>query len=83
MKNTKPSLKILFIFGLFSLTSPAYAYLDPGTGSMLIQGLVGGIAVVTSFISIYWHKVKAFFVKEEDMPKEDKDQPFIDKKNLK
>ena len=60
------NLKFLFlIFGLISYTSPAYAYLDPGTGSMLVQGLIGGIAVVMSFLSIYWQKVKAFFGKEE------------------
>ena len=60
------NLKFLFlIFGLISYTSPAYAYLEPGTGSMLVQGLIGGVAVVMSFLSIYWQKVKAFFSKEE------------------
>ena len=33
---------------------------------MLVQGLIGGVAVVMSFLSLYWQKVKAFFVKEED-----------------
>ena len=60
------NLKFLFlIFGLISYTSPAYAYLDPGTGSMLLQGLIGGIAAAIAFLSIYWQKVKAFFSKEE------------------
>ena len=53
------------IVGLISYTSPAYAYLDPGTGSMLIQGLIAGIAAVVSFSSIYWQKIKAFFAKQE------------------
>ena len=65
MNSSISNLKFLFlIFGIISYTSPAYAYLDPGTGSMLIQGLVGGVAVVMSFLSIYWHKVKAFFSKD-------------------
>lgn len=66
MKISVSNLKFLcLIVGLISYTSPAYAYLDPGTGSMLVQGLIGGVAVVMSFLSIYWQKVKAFFVKQE------------------
>ena len=67
MSTSVSNLKFLFlIFSLISYTSPAYAYLDPGTGSMLVQGLIGGVAVVMSFLSIYWQKVKAFFSKEEE-----------------
>ena len=55
---------LLLIFGLISYTSPVYAYLDPGTGSILLQGLIGGIATAMAFLSIYWQKVKAFFGKE-------------------
>ena len=66
MNTSVSNLKFLFlIFGLIAYTSPAYAYLEPGTGSMLVQGLIAGIAVVMSFLSIYWQKVKAFFRKEE------------------
>ena len=66
MNTSVSNLKFLFlIFSLIAYTSPAYAYLDPGTGSMLIQGLIGGLAVVMSFLSIYWQKVKAFFGKKK------------------
>ena len=66
MNMSVSNLKFLcLVVGLISYTSPAYAYLDPGTGSMLVQGLIGGVAVVMSFLSIYWQKVKAFFGKEE------------------
>lgn len=44
-------------------TSPAHAYLDPGTGSMILQGLIGGIAASVAVISIYFQKIKAFFRK--------------------
>ena len=47
------------ILGLIS--APAFAYLDPGTGSMLIQGLVGAIAAAALTIKLYWHKFKALF----------------------
>jgi hypothetical protein len=77
MKISVSNLKFLcLIVGLISYTSPAYAYLDPGTGSMLITGLIAGLAAVISFLSIYWQKVKAFFVKQEpdtDIDIENKD----------
>jgi hypothetical protein len=45
---------------LFS-TQNAYAYLDPGTGSMLLQGLIGGIAGGMFAIRLYWSKLKSRF----------------------
>jgi len=66
MSNSEINLKsFLLIIGLISYTSPVFAYLDPGTGSILLQGLIGGAAVTISFFSLYWQKVKAFFVKEK------------------
>ena len=66
MDTSISNLKFLcLIVGLISYTSPAYAYLDPGTGSILLTGLIAGLAAIISFLSIYWQKVKAFFVKQE------------------
>ena len=75
MKASVSNLKFLcLIVGLISYTSPAYAYLDPGTGSMLLTGLIAGLAAIISFLSIYWQKVKAFFDKQEpDTDIENKD----------
>lgn len=38
-------------------TSPAYAYLDPGTGSIILQVLLGGIAGIALVGKLYWHKL--------------------------
>ena len=77
MNMSVSNLRFLcLIVGLISYTSPAYAYLDPGTGSMLLTGLIAGLAAIISFLSIYWQKVKAFFVKQEpdtDIDIENKD----------
>jgi len=59
-------------FGLIMiLSSPAYAYLDPGTGSMLIQAVIAIIAATSLFLSMFWKRVKAFlnrlFGKKEAM----------------
>ncbi len=38
--------------------SPAYAYLDPGTGSMILQILLGGVAGALVVGKLYWHRLK-------------------------
>lgn len=42
-------------------TSPAHAYLDPGTGSIILQGLLAGIAAAMAAAGLYWARVKNFF----------------------
>ena len=34
-----------------------FAYLDPGTGSMLVQLLVGGVAAVGVAMRLYWRRL--------------------------
>lgn len=43
------------------------AYLDPGSGSLLLQGLVGGIAGAAVMAKVYWRRAKRFlgFGREE------------------
>lgn len=52
-------------FGLFAvlcaISTPAYAYLDPGTGSILLQGLIAGIATFGTVISLNYQRFKAKF----------------------
>ena len=40
---------------------PAHAYLDPGTGSMILQVILGGIAGALVVGKLYWEKVKSLF----------------------
>ena len=37
------------------------AYLDPGSGSMIVQLLVGGLAAAGVGIKLYWRRVTRFF----------------------
>jgi hypothetical protein len=46
---------------LVLLSSPAYAYLDPGTGSMLVQGLVAGLAVASAALATFWTRIRRLF----------------------
>jgi hypothetical protein len=43
--------------------SPAYAYIDPGAGSIILQGLIGGIAAGIAFLSVYFRKIKEKIIK--------------------
>jgi hypothetical protein len=47
---------------LAGFSAAAHAYLDPGTGSILVQSLLAGIAGAVAVISLYWQRVKAFCV---------------------
>lgn len=46
-----------------SLTAPpaAHAYLDPGSGSMLLQLILGGLAGLAVIAKLYWHRLLALF----------------------
>jgi hypothetical protein len=39
------------------LRDSVFAYLDPGTGSMLVQLLVGGVAAVGVAARLYWNRI--------------------------
>ena len=45
-----------------------FAYLDPGTGSMLVQLLVGGAAAVAVTAKLYWHRILRLFRIRKDEP---------------
>lgn len=44
--------------------SITFAYIDPGTGSILIQGIIGAIAAIGVTLKLYWHRILAFFRRE-------------------
>ena len=49
----------------FDPSTQASAYLDPGTGSMVLQLLLGGVAGAVVVVKLYWGKVKDFFTREK------------------
>ena len=38
-----------------------FAYLDPGTGSIIIQAVVGGVLGGMLVIKLFWTKIVSFF----------------------
>ena len=49
------------LLAVLSLTSPAYAYLDPGTGSMLVSAVIGVVAAVGLALKMFWYRVIGLF----------------------
>ena len=45
------------LIGAFS--TPAHAYLDPGTGSMILQVVLGGVAGAAVAGRFYWNRLLA------------------------
>lgn len=52
-----------FLIGLsfFLYGTQAHAYIDPGTGSALIQGLIAAVAAIGVTLKLYWHRIMRFF----------------------
>lgn len=46
---------------LLALPGEAAAYIDPGTGSLILQGLIASLAAAAVAIRAYWYRLKAFF----------------------
>jgi hypothetical protein len=51
------AMTVLLLF----VSRSAYAYLDPGTGSMLVQGLLAAIAVASAAVAASWTRIVQFF----------------------
>ena len=52
---------IMPAFFFFNLPEASHAYLDPGTGSIILQAVIG-VAVGGLFaVGIFWNRVKTLF----------------------
>jgi len=47
-----------FVLLVLVLPELAYAYMDPGTGSMVLQVLLGGVAGLLVVLKLYWRNIK-------------------------
>lgn len=54
------SFVVLGIMLLF-LSGNAHAYLDPGSGSAILQGILGALAALAITLKLYWHRLLRFF----------------------
>lgn len=61
MKNN--NFKKIYFILVMTLASqlPAHAYLDPGTGSLVLQIIIATFAGIVYWIKIQWSNIKGFF----------------------
>ena len=55
MNNTQRALAGLLLF--LALTGPACAYIDPSSGSMILQGVIAAIAAILVTAKLWWHRL--------------------------
>ena len=53
---------------------PAQAYIDPGTGSMILQMAIGAIAGALITLKLFWNQVVSFFSKGGRKTPEDREE---------
>ena len=51
---------VAFVVPLGLLPASAHAYLDPGTGSYILQIVIGSLLAVAFTIKAFWHRIRAF-----------------------
>ena len=57
-------IKFFFFIGfLFLVPKLAYAYIDPGTGSMVIQALLATLAAVSVSVGVFWKRIRSFLAR--------------------
>ncbi len=60
----RPVAGLLFAVVFVAALEPgqsAQAYLDPGTGAIILQMLLGGVAGALVILKLYWHRFTSFF----------------------
>ena len=48
---------LAFLLGLLALPRESHAYLDPASGSILLQVILGGVAGAGLLVKLYWHRL--------------------------
>jgi len=61
MRYRASFLLLSIILIVFGFENSALAYLDPGTGSMVLQLLLGGIAGAVVILKLYWRRFVGLF----------------------
>ena len=56
---------ISFLAVLLLFSRPAHAYMDPGTGSLLLQVLLGGVAGLLVYVRMSWKKIKTILSRKK------------------
>jgi hypothetical protein len=50
---------------LLTISTPAMAYIDPGSGSAIVSAIIGLFVAIGLAIKTYWYKIKSFFKRKK------------------
>lgn len=71
MKKSNVSMVALLCLALLPIN--AFAYLDPGTGSAMLQGILGALAAIAMVMKLYWHRLLRMLGLRKDVMKKETD----------
>ena len=63
-------------------------YIDPGSGSMILQMILGGLAAAAVFAKLFWHRLLVFLrIRKEHGPEHDDaaasaDAPAVERRSF-
>ena len=56
----KSAMALLIAFMLLLFPQEGYAYLDPGSGSLVVQAILAAFFALTLTIKLFWRRIKEF-----------------------
>lgn len=56
-KRRSVLLPAVFILAVLGWATPVFAYIDPGTGSAILQGILAALAAIALTAKLYWHRL--------------------------
>ncbi len=62
---------VLLVLPWLAAPKTAQAYLDPGTGSILLQIIIGGVAGLGVVGKLYWHRLRGLLGLDKKEPQEE------------
>lgn len=75
MKSLRNLITLVIMVGAWLIVFPStvHAYVDPGTGSYVLQIIVAGIAAASFGLKIFWTRIKMFLSGKKPAPQPDND----------
>ena len=61
--NNPNLIRTLMLLAILTYAPAALAYLDPGTGSMIMSAIIGLFATAALAIKTYWYRLKRLFTR--------------------
>jgi len=75
MRMSHQFVQYILLVIIIITARPAYAYIDPGTGSLIIQSILAAIAGSIIAVKFYWYKIVAFLKSKRSDTKDQDNDP--------